>query len=382
MRTSADAVIIGGGIIGIATAFYLAREKYGQVLVLEKEMFTGSGSTSKAAGGIRAQFSTKVNVEMSMLSEKLFRNFKADTDSDAVFDQVGYMFLLSRDEDIEEFKKAYELQRSLGLNVELLKPEDIPQYAPHVRLDDIKLATFCKDDGLADPSDFLSGYEHAARRLGVEISLETEVTGIQAEGGRITGIKTNKGDISTPMVINCAGAWSGLIGSMVGADVRVKPYRRQCVTTGELDFVKPFFPMVVDVQSGLYTHKESKGLLLGWADKSTESGFDISIDPDYTDSILEKALDRIPQLETAEVANQWAGLYETTPDHRAIIGFESAVKGMFHVTGFSGHGLMHAPAAALVTSEILTGKTPSIDISNLSPDRFAKGEFVEETNVI
>lgn len=382
MRTSADAVIIGGGIIGIATAFYLAREKYGQVLVLEKEMFTGSGSTSKAAGGIRAQFTTKVNIEMSMLSEKLFCNFKADTDSDAVFDQVGYMFLLSRDEDIEVFKKAYELQKSLGLKVELLKPENIPQYAPHVRLDDIKLATFCKNDGLADPSDFLSGYEHAARRFGAEIALETEVTGIQVEGGKITAVQTNKGDISTPLVINCAGAWSGLIGQMVGADVPVKPYRRQCVTTGELDFVKPFFPMVVDVQSGLYTHKESKGLLLGWADKNAEPGFDISIDPDYTDNILEKALDRIPQLETAEVANQWAGLYETTPDHRGIIGFESKVKGMFHVTGFSGHGLMHAPAAAMITSEILTGKSPSVDITNLSPDRFAKGKLVKETNVI
>jgi sarcosine oxidase subunit beta len=382
MRTTADAVIVGGGIIGAATAFYLAREKYGQILLVEKEPFTGAGSTSKAAGGIRAQFNTEINIRMSMLAEKMFKQFKEETGQDALFDQVGYMFLLSDEARIGEFKKAYELQRSLGLPVELLKPEEIAQYAPHVRTDDIKLATFCKQDGLADPHEFLSGYEKAARGLGVEISLETEVTGFTVNGDKITEVKTSKGNISTPLVINCAGAWAGKIGEMVGADVMIRPIRRQCVTTGPLDWVKPFFPMVVDVASGLYSHKESKGLLLGWADPNVKPSFDISIDPDYTDAMLEKGLNRIPQLEEAEVANQWAGLYETTPDHRAIIGWESKVQGMFHNAGFSGHGLMHAPAAGLITAEIIAGKEPSVDVSPLSPDRFAKGELVEETNVI
>jgi len=382
MRTTADAVIIGGGIIGVATSFYLARQNFGQIIVLEREMFTGSGSTSKAAGGVRAQFSSKINVEMSMLSERVFSNFKEETDSDAVYDKVGYMFLLSESSDIEAFKKAYEIQRSLGLDVNLLKPDEVLEIAPHVRVDDIELATFCKDDGLADPSDFLSGYERAARRLGVEIATETEVTGITVESGKITQVVTNQGTIDTPLVLNCAGAWAGQVGELIGAKVPVEPYRRQCVTTGELDYIQPNFPMVVDVKSGLYTHKESKGLLLGWADRSVEPSFDISVDPDYTDNILERALDRIPRLETAEIANQWAGLYETTPDHRSIIGWEPSVGGMFLVTGFSGHGLMHAPAAGIVTAEIITGQTPSLDVTDLSPERFTKGEFVEETNVI
>ncbi len=382
MRSSADAVIIGGGIIGTAAAFYLARENYGRIILLEKEKFLGFGSTSKAAGGIRAQFHNRVNIEMSMLSEKIFRNFKEETGSDAFYDQVGYMFLLSEAEDIKTFKKSYELQRSLGLNVELLKQDEISQYAPHVRIDDIELATFCSDDGLADPHEFLSGYDQAARRLGVEIELETEVTAIETEAGKIKTVKTSKGDISTPLVLNCAGAFGGLIGQMVGGDVRVIPVRRQCVTTGELDFITPTLPMVVDVKSGLYCHKESRGMLLGWADKAVESNFDISVDPDYTDSILELALDRMPQLETAEIANSWAGLYETTPDHRAIIGWEPKVEGMFHITGFSGHGMMHAPAAGLVATEIITGRQPSIDIKELRPDRFENGILVEETNVI
>jgi sarcosine oxidase subunit beta len=382
MRTKADAVVIGGGIIGVAVAFYLAKKKFGQVVLVEKEPFTGAGSTTKAAGGIRAQFATKSNIEMSMLSEKMFVNFKEETGSDALFDQVGYLFLLSDDADVKSFTKHYELQRSLGLNVQLLKPSEIPQYAPHVRLDDIQLGTFCKDDGLGDPSEFLRGYESAIRKMGVDVELECNVTGFGRSGDKITSVRTSKGEIQTPMVINCAGAWAGEIGKLAGADVQVEPIKRMCVTTGELDFVQPFFPMVVDVKSGLYFHKESKGLLLGWADKSVKPGFDVSTDPDYVDTIIEKALDRIPQLETAEIANQWAGLYETTPDHQAIIGFDEKISGIFHVTGFSGHGFMHAPAAGLVTAEIMCGQKPCIDISPLSPARFANADVTHETNVI
>jgi len=382
MRKKADAIIIGGGIIGMSVAFHLAREKYGQIVLLEKELFPGAGSTSKAAGGIRAQFSTKINVQMSMLSEKLFRRFKEDTGQEALYDQVGYMFLLQSDAEIKQFTQNYELQKSLGLNVEFLQPDDIPQYAPHISLEGIRLATYCPDDGLGDPHEFLSGYEKAARRMGVEFEFEAEVTAINTNSGKITGVDTKKGHIDTPLVINCAGPQAGIIGKMIGVDIPVQPIRRQIVTTGELDFVKPSFPMVVDVKSGLYCHKESKGMLLGWADKSVQPSFDISIDPDYTDAILEKALERIPLLEQAEIANQWAGLYETTPDHHAIIGWEPEIKGMFHCTGFSGHGFMQAPAAGLVTAEILTDKMPSVDISSLTPERFAIGALIDEKNVI
>lgn len=382
MRGQADAIIIGGGIIGLSVAYYLAKEKIGNIILVEKEPFLGSGATSKAAGGIRAQFSTKVNIEMSMLSEKLFERFEEDTGAKALFDQVGYMFLLQTDDEVTQFTKHYELQKSLGLNVQMLKPDEIPQYAPHISLDGIQFATFCPTDGLGDPHEFLSGYEHAARKMGVRIAFETEVTGIETNSDAVKLVKTSQGDIETPLVVNCTGPQTKLIGQMYGVNIPVEPIKRQIVTTGELDFVKPFFPMVVDVKSGLYFHKESKGMLLGWADKAVESSFDISIDPEYTDSILEKALDRIPQLEQAEIANQWAGLYETTPDHHAIIGWDSKIKGIFHCTGFSGHGFMQAPAAGLLTSEVITGKKASVDISPLSPKRFAVGVTIDETNVI
>ena len=169
---------------------------------------------------------------------------------------------------------------------------------------------------------------------------------------------------------------------MAGVNVPVEPYLRQIVTTGELDFIPATMPMVVDVSSGLYCHKESKGLLMGWADPNVPPAFDESQDPDYNDTILMKALDRIPRLETAEVANSWAGLYETTPDHHAIIDFADTVEGFFVVGGFSGHGFMHAPGAGLLAAEMIVGKTPSIDASRLSLRRFVGGTIEEEVNVI
>jgi len=382
MNKTADIVIIGGGIIGLSAAFQLARLNAGKIVVLEKEMFLGTGATAKCAGGIRAQFSTRINIEMSMKSEEMLVNFEKEYDYPIVYEQNGYMFLLFNDRQVAGFTKAFEMQRSLGLNVEWLDIPRINELAPPVKTDDVIKATFCQDDGIADPSDMINGYSTIARKLGVAIEIETEVTGINVEAGEIKGIVTNKGEIAAPLVINAAGPYAKVIGEMAGIDVPVEPIRRQIVTTGPLDYIPPTFPMVVDVGSGLYFHKESPGLLLGWADPDVEPGFDESVDPDYTDTIIMKALDRVPRLETAEMAKSWAGLYETTPDHHAIIDYADEVKGFFVCSGFSGHGLMHAPAAGLVAAEKIVGQDTSIDISPLSLRRFAKGKLIEETNVI
>ncbi len=382
MINKADAIIVGGGIVGLATAFNLAKMKFGKILVLEKEMFLGTGATAKCAGGVRAQFTTKVNIQMSMKSEEILVNFEELTGWPAVYDQVGYMFLLSDENELAQFSKAVELQKSLGLPVDLIDIKQVNEIAPPVRTDDIIKATFCKNDGLADPNDMIQGYASAAKKVGVEIETECEVTGLTLAGDKITAVQTNKGMISTNMVVNAAGPYAKVIARMTGIELPVEPVRRQIVTTGALDYILHTFPMVVDVRSGLYFHRESPGLLLGWADKDVPPAFDESVDPDYTDNILMKALDRVPKLETAEIQKAWAGLYETTPDHHAIIGFEPELKGLFYNNGFSGHGLMHAPAAGLVAAEMICGKETSVDVSSLSPARFAKGATVEETNVI
>lgn len=382
MKKQYDAIVIGGGIAGLATAFNLAKMKFGDILILEKELFIGSGSTAKCAGGIRAQFSSKVNIEVSMKSIEVFEHFEEITGEPALYDQVGYMFVLTDPATVEPYMNALELQRSLGMDVKIFGPDDVTRIAPPVRTDDIIKATFHQRDGLGDPHEYLQGYFRACKRLGVDVMIETPATGIVVQGGKITTVKTPKGNIATPLVVNAAGPYARQIGDMAGVAVPVDPYRRQIVTSGELDFIPATMPMVVDVSSGLYCHKESKGLLMGWADPNVKPAFDESQDPDYNDTILMKALDRIPQMETAEVANSWAGLYETTPDHHAIVGFADTVKGFFIVGGFSGHGFMHAPGAGIVAAELIAGQTPCIDVSRLALSRFVGGTVEEEINVI
>ncbi|MDD4053206.1 MAG: FAD-binding oxidoreductase [candidate division Zixibacteria bacterium] len=382
MKTEYDAIVIGGGIAGLATAFNLAKFKFGDILILEKEMFIGSGATAKCAGGIRAQFSSKINVQISLKSIEVFEHFEGITGEPALYDQVGYMFVLTDPATVEPYMKAVELQRSLGMDVKLFGPDDVAKIAPPVRTDDIIKATFFARDGLGDPHEYLQGYFRACKRMGVDVLTETPATEIIVKNGQITGVKTPNGEFSTPIVINAAGPYAKIIGKMAGVNVPVDPLRRQIVTSGEVNFIPATMPMVVDVSSGLYCHKESKGLLMGWADPNVKPGFDESQDPDYNDTILMKALERIPKMETAEVANSWAGLYETTPDHHAIVGFADEPKGFFIAAGFSGHGFMHAPGAGIVAAEVISGRTPSIDIARLSLSRFVAGAVEEEVNVI
>jgi sarcosine oxidase, subunit beta len=382
MSESYDAVIIGGGIIGAAVAYHLAKKNYGRIAVVEKDQYLGNCSTAKCAGGIRAQFSSEVNVRMSLLSEDRFETFAQDMDVDVQFDQVGYMFVLTTEEQVQSFRTQFEMWKRLGMPAQWLTKDEIKSMVPALNTDDILAGTFSKKDGIGDPHQFTQGYVSVARKLGVKFLLETEAVGIGASGDKITSVKTNKGELLTDTVVNAAGPYARGIAAFLGIDLQVVPIKRQIVTTAPLDFISESFPMVVDIGSGLYTHKESGGLLLGWADKNTPIGFDESVDPEYTDAILMKGLDRIPQLETAEIKASWGGLYESTPDHHAIIGSSGVYPRLFHSTGFSGHGFMHAPAAGIVTSELICGEKTSFDISPLSPHRFVGAPLGDESNVI
>ncbi|MCH9031950.1 MAG: FAD-binding oxidoreductase [candidate division Zixibacteria bacterium] len=387
MSANPEIVVIGGGVIGLACAFYIARDVYdghaaGKVIVLEREIVTGAGATGKNAGGIRAQFSSGVNIEFSQRSIEIFENFREETGQSLFFNQCGYLFLLSTQEQVDRFDRDAELQRSMGVEVDFLSPQEIRKLAPALRTDDIIRANFSRRDGVVDPGDLTLGYYNAAIKLGVKIVTDHNVTGFEMVGDVIKGVKTDKAEFPCETIVNAAGPQSKQIAKMAGYDLKVEPVRRQIVTTGPLDFVNREFPMVVDVNTGLYCHRETPGLLLGWADPATQPGNDESPDSDYTDEILMKGMERIPLLEDAEVGRSWAGLYDTTPDHNAIIGNAPGLNGMILVNGFSGHGLMHAPAAGMVVADLVMKRETRLDLSGLSPERFNKGALVHETNVI
>ena len=382
MSESYDVVIIGGGIIGVAIAYHLAKKNYGKIAVVEKDQYLGNGSTAKCAGGIRAQFSSEINVRMSMLSERKFETFAEEMDAEVQFDQVGYLFVLTTEDQVASFRKQFAMWERLGHTTAWLSPQEIKSLVPPLRVDDLLAGTFSRKDGIGDPHQFTQGYVNAGRKLGVKFLLESEAIGITAVGDKITSVKTRKGELLTDTVVNAAGPYSHTIAKFLGIDLPVKPVKRQIVTTAPLDFITESFPMVVDIGSGLYTHKESGGLLMGWADKETPEGFDESVHPEYTDAILMKGLDRIPQLETAEIKAAWGGLYEVTPDHHAVIGSSGVIPRFFHATGFSGHGYMHAPATGIVMSELIAGEKTTIDITPLSAERFAVAPLAGESTVI
>jgi sarcosine oxidase, subunit beta len=383
LPASAPVVIIGAGCIGTSIAYELGRRGVKGVVVVEKEPFAGAGSTSKAAGGIRAQFSTPLNVRLSMLSIARFKVFAEEMDTDPVYFPVGYLFLLGDQESWATFQKQAEMQRSLGLPTQTLTPEGAKAIVPELNVDDLLGATFCLEDGLGNPHEVTQSYVAQARRLGASFRFGESATGLVMDGNRVTGVRTAGGTISTPMVVNAAGPHAREVGSWAGVDVPVQPVRRHCFTTEPLPMARENLPMIVDMKSGVYMHRESGGMLLGYANPEEPVGFDLSVNWDLLDRIVEPAMHRVPALEAAEVSNGWAGLYETTPDHNSILGPPQAVQGLMLANGFSGHGFMHAPAVGQLISEWIVDGRPSLDLSPLRPERFAGRTGSEvEANVI
>ncbi len=379
----ASVVIIGAGVNGLSTAYHLAKKDFSDILVLEKEKFIAAGSTGLSAGGIRQQFSTEVNIRMAMYSVSKFEHFKEEMGEDISFNQVGYLFLLSTEDEVELFRRSYSLQRKLGLDVEWLEPSEVKKRWPYIVVDDILAATYCPTDGYADPYSVANGYAKQARKLGVKILTETEVTGIKVEDGRIAGVETTKGFIETPIVVNTAGPYAHVIGQMVGVDIPARPYRRQIFITDAFPEIPPDWPMTVDFHYNWYMRKEGEGLLMGMSDLEEPSSFNMNVDWSFMEKVVEHGIERVPLLEKARIMRGWAGLYSITPDNQPIIDKIPGVEGFYCAVGFSGHGFMLSPATGLVMSELIAeGEAKSFDISEFSFNRFAEGVAEGEQHVI
>jgi sarcosine oxidase subunit beta len=380
-RTGSVAVI-GAGCIGASIAYHLARRGVKDVVVLEKEPFAGAGSTSKAAGGVRAQFSTPLNVQISMLSIADYEQFAEVMRCDPVFFPVGYLFLLADETRWTAFRRQAEMQRDLGLDVRTLTPAEAKALVPELRVDDVLGATFHARDGLANPHEITQAFVSEARRLGARFEFARAVTGIERDGDRVVGVKTDAGPVAAGCVVNAAGPFAAEVARWAGVELPVQPIRRHCFTTEPLPFVHDRLPMIVDMQSGVYMHRESGGMLLGLANPEEPPGFDTSVNWDLLERVVEPAMHRVPALESAQVSNAWAGLYETTPDHNAVLGPPAGLAGLMLANGFSGHGLMHAPAVGRLISEWIVDGKPSLDLRPLRLERFAEHEATLEANVI
>jgi sarcosine oxidase subunit beta len=377
-----DVAIIGGGVIGTSIAWHLARRGITNVLVVEKEINPGMGSTSKAAGGIRAQFNSRINVELSKLSIPAFERFPREMGIDVVFNQVGYLWIATRPEDLALFEKIVAEQRALGLDVRLLDRDGVAKHAPYVRIDDVIGGTFHQKDGYAPPADYVMGYHKKSKELGVRYLLATSVTGVTTRRGAVTGLTTSAGEVRAERVVCAAGAYAGRIGEMIGVEIPVQPVRRQCFVTKPIPSLPHPIPMTIDYGTGVYMHSESGGILCGLADKNEPPAFNEAVDFDFIAKMAELAMARVPVLESAEILTSWAGLYEVTPDHHPILGALPGLDNFYVAAGFSGHGVMHAPATGQLMAELLATGTTSLDISPLRWSRFRENQLIHETHVI
>lgn len=386
MQDSADIVVVGGGCIGVSVAYHLAKRGAGKVLLLERDEFLGQESTGKCAGGIRAQFSTEVNTRLSLLSIKAFENWQQEIGEPLQYWQWGYCFLLTSDELVANFKKSFKMWKRLGMEPEWWSPEEVARRLPYINMEGVQGATFHQRDGFGDPSDITQGFAKAARRHGAVIENDVEVTGIKLDalGRQVVGVQTNRGEVRCGKLVLCTGAWTRKVAAMAGIDVPIEPIRRQIIVTDKFDQIADPFPMTVDLSTTLYFHRESGGVLIGMSDHSESAGFDDSFNEEFGEQMLMTAMERAPVLENAVPKHKWAGLYEVTPDHHPVIDRLGHLDGAYVCAGFSGHGLMHAPAAGIVTAELmLEGKASSVDITALELERFSDpSRLHDEANVI
>jgi sarcosine oxidase subunit beta len=377
----ASVVVVGGGVMGVSAAFHLAEAGVADVLLLERDAL-GSGSTCKAAGGVRAQFSDALNIQLGLRSLAAFERFGTRPGQEIDLHQVGYLFLLSTDEEVAAFEASVALQNSLGVPSRLMDPAEAQRLSPLVDTDGLLAAAFSPTDGHCTPESVVLGYATGARRLGARVLTQTAVTGIETSGDRISAVVTERGRVETDTVICAAGPWSQAVGEMVGVDLPVTPLRRQVLFTGPVDGLPADLPMTIDFATSFYFHREGRGLLLGMSDPNEAPGFNLHRDDEWLPGLMDAMGRRAPAMLDMELTGGWAGLYEMTPDHNALIGEAAGVQRFLYATGFSGHGFLMGPAVGEVLRDLYLGQQPFVDVSPLDASRFASGAARPEVNVV
>ena len=381
-----DVVIVGGGIVGSSIAYHLTAAGCRNVLVIERESAQGKGSTGKSMGGVRAQFSTPVNIRMSLYSIPFYASFEEDLGHPSGYRPQGYLFCATNEKHMAYLRANYDQQVALGLkDVRLITSSEIRSMFPQLRADDIVGGSFCSSDGFVDPYSAMIGLMTWAADHGARLWNNTLVTVISRDERGICAVETTKGSVSTRNVVNCAGAWAASVAQMAGVELPVQPLRRMLVPTEPFDQFPHTAPMIIDMSNGFHFRPEGLGFLMAWNDPDETPGYKMDFEPAFIEKILTRAAERVPLFENVAVnpKRAWAGLYEMTPDHHPILGPVPGVPGFFLANGFSGHGVMHAPATGKILSDlILTGECDLVDTSLLGLSRFTEGRMIEETAVL
>ncbi len=375
-------MIIGGGVIGTSCAFHLAEAGVEDVVLVERDQL-GSGSSGRAAGGVRAQFSDEINVRLAQRSLRAFADFGRRPGWEIDLHTVGYLFVLTREEEVVEFERGVELQRGLGVPSEIIDRATVRELCPLLEVDDVVAGAFCASDGHATPDSVVQGYAAGARAHGARLVTGCEVTAIDVDECEIRAVQTADGTVQTDTVVCAAGAWSGMLGKLAGVELPVTPLRREILFTEAIPDLPPRLPMTIDFTTSFYFHREGPGVLMGMPGPGEQPGFDAQMPDDLVPALLAVAERRAPALARVGIRGTWSGFYELTPDHNALIGEATEVSRFIYATGFSGHGFLQGPAVGEVVRDLVTGREPVVDIAPLSVERFrARDALRPEFNVV
>jgi sarcosine oxidase subunit beta len=353
-----EVVVIGGGAMGASVAWHLRDLGVGDVVLLERDSLA-AGSTSRSAGGIRAQFSDELNVRIALRSLAEFGRMDGID-----FRQHGYLFLLDREEDVASFRDALELQRRLGVPSRELTVDEALAIVPQVSPEGLLAATYCELDGYASPESVVQWYAR-----GLDVRQGCEVTGVRVESGRVLGVGTSTGPIACGAVVCCAGAWSREVAALAGVDLPVEGEKRWIWFSPEDGGLPERLPLTIDFSTSFYFHREGPGIVFGGREHTLEE-------------VAAHGVRRLPLLEELPVQASWWGYYEMSPDHNALVGRTAEPDGFFYATGFSGHGFQQAPAVGEHLAELVAGREPTLDLSAFALERFSRGEERPETFVV
>jgi len=375
-----DAIVVGAGIVGAATAYRLARTGLA-VCILEAAAAPATQATARSAAGVRVQFTEPVNVLLSLESIREYRHFRELFGVDSGYKPIGYLFLVPEGEEATH-RVALQMQNSLGASSQELSVDEAKKIVDFNEVG-IAFATWGPDDGVIDPHVVTMGYLSTARQLGAKLLLETEL--LRADRcGEDWLVETTKGTMSAPVIVNAAGAWAGVVARWAGFELPVEPYRRMVFMTGPLAEARGK-PLTVDVASGFYLRGEGERLMFGMSNRDEPAGFNEGMDWGWLEPTLEAGLGRFPWLERAGLDHSasWWGYYAITPDHNPILGAMPDVPGWYNAVGFSGHGVQHAAAVGrLLAEEVVDGRASSINIDPLRYERFASGAGLREKNIV
>ena len=372
-----DVIVVGGGIIGLCAAFALKEAGVKRLLVIERA-WCGQGSTSKATGGIRTQFSSPINVQLSLRGRDYFTRWEEIYGSDPGFHPIGYLFVTADEQRGETLLAQVPQQRALGVEVESLDNRDLHHIVPGMRQEDIRVALLTPRDGVADPGAAVMSVEAACRRQGIKILEHTPVQALVVQGTRITGVRTEAGDIfSSDRVLAATGAWTAPLLSTCGISVPISPHHRQVYRTLPIPDWPTRMPLSVDLDTGLYCHSDGPAVVFGGGDRDATAGYDDTPRPMDVANLIDPLVYRWPRLAAAQIERTWAGLREMTPDDHGIVGRIPQRQGLYVAAGFSGHGFMQAPAVGEIIAALMTGQSSAYDMDALDPARFlgpTKGE--------